>query len=208
MKMANINLEQWITPYFGYEYCVSSPDKEFSIIYNPETGRNYFMYGKTMPIEGRIKMPVLAIYLTDNDDEIAKKIQKHLRRILPNETTSSKYDKQKGEILIFRNPTLSELESKLSFCEEASACFEVLKEETRKYDTGYNKKKAATIERTVQSKILKDHYLNHLEKKAAIRIYSPKGQRIKPKRSFLPFFQDLYHRFTSWLRERLFWSSP
>ncbi|RLI69587.1 hypothetical protein DRO91_07675, partial [Candidatus Heimdallarchaeota archaeon] len=155
MKMANINLEQWITPYFGYEYCVSSSDKKFSITYNPETGRNYFMYGKTMPIEGEIKIPILAIYLTDNDDEIAKRIQKHLRRILPNETVSLKYDRQKGEILIFRNPTLPELESKLSFCEEASACFEVLKEETRKYDTGYSKKKAATIERTVQSKILK-----------------------------------------------------
>ena len=206
--MANVNLEQWTTPYFGYEYCVSSSDKKFSIIYNPETGRNYFMYGKTQSIEGEIKIPILAIYLTDNDDEIAKKIKKHLRRILPNETTSLKYDKQRGKILILRNPTLSELESKISFCEEASACFEALKEETRKYDTGYNKKKAATIERTVQSKILKDHYLNHLEKKAAIRIYSPKGQRIKPKRSFLPFFQDLYHRFTSWLRERLFWSSP
>jgi len=63
------------------------------------------MYGKTMPIEGEIKIPILAIYLTDNDDEIAKRIQKHLRRILPNETVSLKYDRQKGEILIFRNPT-------------------------------------------------------------------------------------------------------
>ena len=166
------------------------------------------MYGKTQSIEGEIKIPILAIYLTDNDDEIAKKIKKHLRRILPNETTSLKYDKQRGKILILRNPTLSELESKISFCEEASACFEALKEETRKYDTGYNKKKAATIEQIVQSKILKDHYLKHLEKKAAIRIYQLNGRMQKLRTNLLSAFKFWYHEIVSWLKERLFWSSP
>lgn len=205
--MTNINLEQRITPYFGYEYCVSSSDKKFSIIYNPETGRNYFRYGRTMPIEAEIKIPILMIYLTDNDDETAEKIQKHLRRILPNETTSLKYDKKKGEILILRNPTLSELENKISFCDEASACFNALKEEIKKYNSSYDKKKAAIVERIVQSKILKDHYLKHLEKKAAIRIYQLNGQVQKLRTNISSLFKSWYHKIISWLRERLFWDA-